>query len=146
MESINPIAFYGLDNLNIEIDKENPYYTVENNVLFNKNKTTLITIIGNPESFSIPEGVEKIEAQAFHNKTNLKNIIIPNTVIEISDSFNYCTSLTTIEIPSSVTTIGSDCFNNSSNLKSIIIHNEKGKIKGAPWGCIYGERAITYQP
>lgn len=146
VESINAIAFYGLNNLNLEIDKENPYYTVENNILFNKNKTTLITIMGNPESFVIPEGVEIIGSQAFHNKTNLKNITIPSTVKEISDSFNYCISLTTIEIPSSVTKINASCFNNSSNLKSIIIHSEKGKIVGAPWGCIYGERAITYQP
>lgn len=143
---IDPIAFYGLDNLILEIDKENNYYTIENNLLFNKEKTTLITMIGNPESITIPYGVEVIGSRAFHNKINLKNIIIPNTVKEISDSFNYCKSLTSIEIPSSVTKISTSCFNDTNNLKSIIIHNEKGAIEGSPWGCIYGERAISYQP
>ena len=146
VQTIDPIAFYGLDNLRLEIDKENNYYVVENNILFNKEKTTLITIIGNPESMTIPYGVEVIGRYAFHNKTNLNNVIIPNTVKEISDSFNYCKSLTSIEIPSSVTKISTSCFNNTNNLKSIIIHNEKGAIEGSPWGCIYGERAISYQP
>ena len=119
---------------------------MENNVLFNKDKKTLITIIGNPENFAIPEGVEKIESAAFHNKSKLKSIVIPNTVKEIGNSFNYCTALISIEIPASVTKIGITCFNNSNNLKSIIIHNEKGVISGSPWGCRYGERAISYQP
>lgn len=146
VQHIDPLAFYRLDNLKLEIDKGNNYYVMENNVLFNKDKKTLITIIGNPENFAIPEGVEKIESAAFHNKSKLKSIVIPNTVKEIGNSFNYCTALTSIEIPASVTKIGRNCFNNTNNLKSIIIHNEKGVISGSPWGCRYGERAISYQP
>ena len=47
-------------------------------------------------------------------------------------------------IPSSVESISSNCFNYSLNLKEIIIHKKKGEITGSPWGCVYGDRGVTW--
>lgn len=81
---------------------------------------------------------------AFHARSNLESIIIPNTVTKIGTSFANCNKLTKIEIPSSVTEIGTGCFGNCTNLTEIIVHKKKGEISGSPWGCIYGERAIKW--
>lgn len=88
--------------------------------------------------------MKEIGVYAFHNCLALKSVIIPNTVTKIGNSFQYCGNLTKIEIPSSVTEIGTGCFGNCTNLTEIIVHKKKGEISGAPWGCIYGERAIKW--
>ena len=74
----------------------------------------------------------------------MTEVELPNKLIEIGSSFNYCNGLEKIEIPSSVTSINTYCFSNSSNLKEIRVHNTKGSIAGPPWGCIYGDKAIIW--
>jgi len=113
-------------------------------MIFNKEKTKLCTVIGNEESYVIPYGVIEIGGHAFHNKNKMKTITIPNTVTTIGISFNYCTSLTSIEIPSSVTSISVECFANSPNITEIIIHKKLGSISDSPWGCVYGDKAIKW--
>ena len=122
----------------------NEYYKVVNKAIYSKDETTLVTVIGNPTSFTIPNGVTQIGDQAFHNKGYMQEVIIPNTVKSIGVSFNFCSSLTKIEIPSSVESIKSGCFSSSPNLKEIRIHKKKGEIEGAPWGAIITDRAIIW--
>ena len=96
-------------------------------------------------TYEIPKGVNEIAGLAFHSQTQMKNIIIPNTVERIRASFNLCSSLTSIEIPSSVKEIDINCFSNATNLKEIRIHKKNdGTLTGSPWGCIYGDRAIIW--
>lgn len=62
---------------------------------------------------TIPDGVEKIEAEAFRGNTALVEISIPDTVysIKIGDgAFAGCTSLTDIVIPESLTEIEEHAF------------------------------------
>ena len=141
---INNLAFYEAKGSNITIDSKNPYYMTDGNAIYNKEKTILRTLLKKVTEFEIPYGVEEIDNGAFHNQNQMTSVTIPETVKKIGSSFNYCTSLTKIEIPSSVETISTGCFNNSSNLKQIIINKEKGSIVGSPWGCMYGEKAVTW--
>ncbi len=149
---INPLFIYDSKVTNLIIDSENPYYFVENDILYMKdsneesNKELVLPIepIGKIKTFEIPYGVTKIGENAFHNQYNMTNIKIPETVTEIENSFNYCSSLTKIEIPNSVNSIGATCFRDSLNLNEIIIHKEKGSISGAPWGAEKGDRAIKW--
>ena len=148
---INPLFIYGSKITNLEISETNPNYVVENNILYSKDNTggkkELILPIyptGTIENFEIPYGVTKIEDFAFHGQRNMQSIIIPETVTEIGEAFNYCNNLTKIEIPSSVMKIGSNCFANSININEVIIHKEKGSIEGSPWGIEKGERAIKW--
>ncbi len=145
---ISPVFTESKTNLDIQvnIDDLNPYYCVENNMLFNKEKTKLIATVSNDESYIIPNSVTEIGEQAFFWCTNLKTVTIPNTVTRIgSEAFYQCTSLRSIEIPSSVKEISTNCFNNSHNLSEIIIYNEPGTIIGSPWGCIFGDKAIIWK-
>ena len=141
---IDPIAFYMLDLESFVIDPANKNYISDNRFVYNKNKTEIITYYKAESSVEIPEGIEKIGSSAFHNKTMIKNITIPNTVKEIGASFNYCTSLTSITIPNSVEKINVTCFIFSDNLAQINIDNTKNSITGAPWGLPYGMRAINW--
>ena len=145
IKELDPLFAYGLHNIKITIDKYNENYCIENNMIFNKEKTILHSIIGNEEQYKIPEGVTEISDNAFHNKNLMKNVIIPETVSKIGKSFNYCNSLTKIEIPNSVKEIDTGCFSAATNLKEIIIHKSPNSILGSPWGCIYGEKAIKWK-
>lgn len=144
IKKLDPLFIYQVDNVKVTIDKDNQNYTIENSIIFNKDKTKLITIIGDPEEFTVPNSVKEIGDRAFHAK-NMKKITIPETVKKIGESFNYCWNLERIEFPNSVIEISQNCFNNSNKLKEIIINNKKGMIAGAPWGCSYGEKAIEYK-
>lgn len=149
VNNFNNMSIYGSSIEKVIIDENNPNYSIINGALYNKDGTTFISPIkkqGNITTYEIPNGVKKIESYAFHNQNNMTSIILPNTLEIIGNSFNYCTKLTKIEIPSSVTEIDSSCFSNcGNNLREIIIHKPKGTLSGSPWGCVYGDKAITWQ-
>ena len=144
--SINPLFKYSNYNTRIIIDEENPYYTVENEILYNKNKTELVTVLKKINgSFIIDNNVEKIANNAFHNQINLTEIILPEGLKEIGNSFNYCSGLTEIIIPSTVEKIGSNCFKFASSLEKIKINNPQNTIDGSPWAANKGNRIVEWQ-
>ena len=144
VENINGISFYNSGIENITISSSNPNYIVKDGVIYSKDETVLITPVNRTiTSFQIPSGVKEIANFAFHVFSNLESVSIPNTVEKIGSSFNYCDNLISIEIPSSVTNISDTCFSNSPNLKEIIVHNND--LKGSPWGCPIGDKAVVWQ-
>ena len=116
--TIGNSVFGGCTNLtSILVDSENPNYSSDNGVLFNKDKTTIIQYpSGKTEtSYTIPNSVTSIGNYAFSNCTDLTSIIIPNSVTCIGGSaFSGCTGLTSIIIPNSVTSIGDYAFGNTA--------------------------------
>lgn len=110
----------------INVSENNPYYTSVDGVLFNKDKTTIVsypkgkkgdytipdsvTVIGGSSfcdsiyltDVAIPNSVTYIGFYAFQNCDSLTTVTIPNSVEIIDDAFSFCDSLTTIEIPDSV--------------------------------------------
>ena len=129
----------------VSISSNNPNYSIENNVLYNKDKTELKAVLYNISGkYTVNSNVTKIGNSAFSNQHGMTEVELPNKLIEIGSSFNYCNGLEKIEIPSSVTSINTYCFSNSSNLKEIRVHKKKGSIAGPPWGCIYGDKAIIW--
>ena len=79
----------------------------------------------------IDSSVTKVGNYAFHNCTNIKEIILPNSVISIgSASIRNCTSLEKIIIPSSVISIGAYVFAGCNSLKEITIPNSVITIEG----------------
>ena len=107
----------------IEVDMNNPVYSSEGGVLFNKSKSQLIRYsVGKAGMYSIPNSVTNIGKSAFFGCSSLTSVNIPNSVTSIGNgAFTWCTSLTSINIPSSVTSIGEGAFYYCSSLTSVSI-------------------------
>lgn len=91
-------SFSTLTEINVE--DSNSMYSSIDGVLFNKNKTTLITYpAGKTDtSYTIPEGVTTIGDKAFNGCTNLKTLTMPNSITNVGDlSFN-CVGLETLNV------------------------------------------------
>lgn len=127
----------------IKIDDNNNYYTADETFIYNKDKTRIIRMICDKDSFIIPNKVKEIGNFAFHN-SKMTSVVIPNTVEKIENSFNYCSNLTSIEIPSSVIVMYNNVFSDCTRLKQIKIHKLKNSIEGAPFGSPYGDRVIFW--
>ena len=131
VEEIAEGAFYSCSGLKgIWVKEENTYYSSdENGILYNKDKTILITAPGSLQEIIIPEGVKKIEKNAFSDCYNLQEIIIPEGVEEIGENaFAACDELKSVTIPGSVKEIGDFAFQGCNSLKDISIQDGVGEI------------------
>ena len=121
---------------NGDLHNESKAFVYEHQVLFNKDKTTLIAYRSKEKSYIIPNSVTNIGDSAFSECKSLTSIKIPNSVTNIGDSaFSECKSLTSIKIPNSVTNIGNDVFWGCSSLTSINIPNNVTNIGDSAFGC-----------
>ena len=118
------VFYYCTDLTSIQVDSNNPNYSSDDGVLYNKNKTVLCAYpVGKNGSFSIPNTVITIVNGAFSACTGLSSVTIPNSVITIDVSgFSECTGLTSITIPNSVTTIGDAAFSWCLNLTEMTVN------------------------
>jgi len=124
----------GANLTEIKIDSANSAYTVENGILYNKNKTILIAYPAGKSgnSFIIPDNVTDIRFGAFSGCTKLTSVVIGKGITGIGNgSFANCNSLVGITIPNSVTSIGENAFSYCKNLTSVDIGN--GVTGIGPW-------------
>ena len=141
VKSIGEHAFYICTSLtSIGVSSDNKNYASVEGVLFNKDKSKLITYpAGKPnDTYEIPNSVTSVGDRAFNNCKSLKNITIPNSVTTIGDyEFLYCESLAGVTIPDSVTNIGNWAFYGCTSLKSVTIPNSVTSIgENAFYNCI----------
>ena len=117
------------------LKNESKAFIYEDNVLFKKNKTTLIAYRAKETNYTIPNSVTTIGIWAFGGCESLTSINIPNSVTTIeNDAFCWCKSLTSINIPNSVTTIGDSAFGGCESLTSINIPNSVTTIGDCAFG------------
>lgn len=141
IEIPNSVTNIGTDSViscssltSINVSENNSYYSSENGVLFNKDKTELIKYPnGKTETeYIIPDSVTSIGGSTFIECTNLTSITIPNSVTEIGDSaFMFCGVLKEINIPDSVTEIGNSAFMGCIALEEINIPDSVTEIGGS---------------
>ncbi len=73
-------------------------------------------------SVVIPNGVTRINGQAFFNCGCLSEVTIPSSVTEIGDyAFLRCSSLQTVVLPASVTALGAGVFQECGSLQSVTL-------------------------
>jgi hypothetical protein len=120
-------AFAGCPGLtNIVVDPNNPFYSVTNGVLFDKNQTTLLACGGGVAgTYVIPDTVTAIGTDAFMGCSALTNVVFPNGLTSIGDpAFADCDNLTTLTIPATVNFLGDYCFAFCPSLTSIIFEGD----------------------
>ena len=137
---IDPIFCLTKYGIKVTIDN-NKNYIVENNILYNADKSKLITVISKIQGeFIVDSKVKEIGGSAFHSQREMTGINL-NSIEKINNNAFYdCRGLRSIEIPKSIKEIGEYAFSNMINLKEVIIHKEKDSIKGCPWGSTIGDR------
>jgi len=155
-----------LESINVEAD--NPNYTSENGILFNKEKTTLIRYPVKKEGdlYTPPNSVTSIGDYAFDGCSNLVSVTIPNNVTSIGSAAfsgcgrltsitisgsgampNYSSSLwyniTTVIIEENVTSISNSAFSGCADLTSITIPNSVTSIGNSAFSGCTGLTSIT---
>ena len=119
-------TFLGWDG---DLYNESKAFIYEHQVLFNKDKTTLIAYRSKEKNYIIPNSVTNIGNAAFSGCRSLTKINIPNSVTNIgNEAFECCRSLTKINIPNSVTNIGKRAFLLCRSLTKINIPNSVTNI------------------
>jgi len=135
--SIGEGVFICQNTMQINVEENNPNYSSDNGVLYNKNKTILIQYPnGKTETnFTIPDSVTTIGNKAFH-RVALTSLIIPSNVTSIGDSAFSNASLSSLTIENGVTSIGEWAFNGCKALTSVTIPSSVTSIGGyAFYGC-----------
>lgn len=123
---------------NGDLHNESKAFVYEHQVLFDKDKTTLIAYRSKDTNYIIPNSVTNIGDKAFEDCKSLVSIKIPNSVTYIGDkAFWKCISLNSINIPNSVTNIGNFAFSWCKSLTSIKIPDSVTYIGNSAFkGCI----------
>lgn len=117
-------SFFGCSSLTeITIESGNANYSSKDGVLFNKQKTCLITCPGGKSgAYKIPDSVKIIGEGAFHECRHMKKVEIPMGVKTIGEgAFSGCTWITEVAISDSVTDIGKGAFYGCRSLTGIVI-------------------------
>lgn len=129
---VNVICLNGnpFSEWNGKLDCLSPNFVHECDILFNKDKSEIISFRNQKiESYIIFSNVKRIGDSAFSGCRSLSNIIIPDSVTSIGDGAFYgCSSLTNIVLPDSVTSIGSNAFRDCSSLSNIVISDSVTNI------------------
>ena len=127
------------------VDENNMVYSTEDGVLFNKEKTELISYPPKKEdlSYCIPNSVTQLVNFAFYNNSFLTSVTIPNTIKDFcvqhhptysTASYGYglfigCENLTTAVLQDGITHIGLATFRQCRALTDIVIPDSVTRIE-----------------
>ena len=94
----------------------------------------------------IPEGVTKIDTQAFFYFSNFTSVVIGKSVTTISASaFAQCSGIRTVTVGNSVTTIESNAFFFCTNLQSVTLSNSVTTIRRYAFGECRALKDVYYK-
>lgn len=123
MTMIYADAFDDCEITDIKVSIDNPYYSTDRyGVLFNKSKTQLIMYSDGfrMNSYTVPDTVASIGANAFLGNENLVTVELPESLTEIcSRAFADCENLKTVKLSAQITQIGAEAFSGCSSLEEI---------------------------
>lgn len=132
----------------ITVAEGNPYLTVHDGVLYNKEMTILRYYpSGDPrEVFRIPEGVLSIGSSAFAGNEHIYEVIMPDTVVRVQmGAFEYCSRLEKITISNSCRWIDQYVFSGTA-LESIHIPASVVRLYFGSFGVQSEIKNITVDP
>lgn len=113
------------------VDDENLYLAYYNGALYNGDMTFLYQVLPGRagENYVMPEEVEAMDAYAFWNMQNLKNVAVSENVTQIAAfSMSNMGSVENVVLSSSVTSVEEKAFANNNALKQVAIYDDVTQI------------------
>ena len=132
ISKVNPSfsSFTKLTSINVDVN--NLYFSSEDGVLFDKEKTKLLSFPRgkNVTTYTIPNSVTVIGQSAFRNCTQLTHIILGDNVTTFeSYCFEECNKNMTMDIGPSLTTVPSNSTGSDNTLAPVRRINYKGTLE-----------------
>ena len=132
-----------------------PIYTY---TLDDANRATITGYSGNATAFYIPDEIDGHEVvaigdRAFENRTDLRTVMIPDSVTEIEAySFNNCTNLSNVTLSKSLKYMGGRAFGSCEKITQIEIPKSLDNCGNSgyasyhgPFGACSGLKKITFE-
>ena len=134
--SIGEWAFEGCSTLTaFTVDANNPQYSAEGCMLFDKKETTLIRAFGNQKTYNIPSSVNSIRYSAFKGCSSLKTIVLQSDSIFLSTGFPSCSSIYAIGDHLVISRLYIQSIHNYDSYKNLNHHSLGGTLYTCttPW-------------
>lgn len=108
---------------------------------------TLLCVPSAEGEYTVPEGVEKIAAQAFARCTKLTKVVMPDSVVSIGESaFAGCTALEEVVLSRGLKSIAKETFRDCGKLKSVAFGGDVKKIGDRAFSGCKSLGALTLPP
>lgn len=131
IELIGRNAFKGWLGESIVLPESVKYFTTETHSGYDNFANCV-----NLKSIVIPEGVTEITSNMFAGCTSLESVTLPSSLKQIySGAFNNCDSLVSVDIPEGVEILYLDAFNNCDMLTSLTVPGSFTELYGVLSGC-----------
>ncbi len=130
----------------IHVSPDNPTYSSQDGVLFNKEKTKLLVYPqAKPDlSYTIPDSVTEIDQQAFRDCSVLSSVTIPGSVTKIGMyAFDECSALTNVTICEGVKSISVGACSLCHALASVTIPASVEEIDDDAFGIANHQDDLT---
>lgn len=142
---IGESVFSGCSRLTkLEVDAASPYFCVDNDVLYTKDRRELIVcLLHKSGQLTVDQRCKVIADNAFYNCSQLTAIVLPDGLETIKAGvFVGCTSLATLHIPAKVTAIGMGGFTGCTLLNSITV-DAANTVFSSDNGVLYNKSTST---
>ena len=95
----------------VSVDSNNPNLIADDRAIFSADGKIIIKYFyDSSSSYTVPDGVTKVEQYCFYAVNVLQSVILPDGLIEIGERAFYESKISSINIPDSVTTYGYGAF------------------------------------
>lgn len=135
-KNLKEIANSSLENCknlkHLEVNPENPYYTLHQGVLIDKRENCVVKCPNGDEFTKIefPDTITNFDSDAFRNCKTLQTVTIRKGITNISELFfENCENLEEVNFPDTVSAIGRKAFYNCKKLSKFTIPSQVRNIE-----------------
>ncbi len=100
------------------VSSVNRYFSVKDDILYNKEKTILYAYptASEEENIVVPSGVQEISSYAFFRTEKLATVSLPDSLLRIDDfAFSECVNMASVTIPINVAVVEEGAFRMTSD-------------------------------
>ena len=117
-------AFFNCPSVtDFRVDKNNSSYSSENGVLFNADKSTVISYPSGHKAvdYTVPESVTDISDNAFAYSKNLKSVKLHGGIKHYGDGVFACSGIHAVKLPVGITSVTDRMFYGCENLSEFTV-------------------------